>query len=374
MERNGRSSPWVASAKLTRGYGGNLTVVDTVLPEMVHLVASHWYQFPPLDEVWHIFIASAIGVLVFMAVMGNGTVIYIFSTTKSLRTPSNLLVCNLAFSDVSLMCTMGVPTMINCYYRTWVFGPFFCQIYGCLGSLFGSASIWTMAVIALDRYNVIVRGLTARPLTIKSALGWCAVVWIISIVWTIAPVFGWGRYAPEGNMVVCGTDYLNRGWLNFSYVLAYTIFVYFVPLFLILYAYWFIVKAVSAHEKAMRQQAKKMNVASLRSSNAKEINTQIKLAKVAMVTISLWFIAWTPYTIINFIGIFGMGTITPFSTFWCSLFAKASSVYNPIVYAISHPKYKQVLHAKFPSLKCGSDGNDTTSTASRATVAEDDKA
>lgn len=38
------------------------------------------------------------------------------------RTPSNLLVVNLAFSDFLMMFTMAPPMVINCYYETWVFG------------------------------------------------------------------------------------------------------------------------------------------------------------------------------------------------------------------------------------------------------------
>jgi hypothetical protein len=53
------------------------------------------------------------------------------------------------------------------------------------------------------------------------------------------------------------------------------------------------------HEKNMREQAKKMNVASLRSAENANKSAECKLAKVALVTISLWFISWTPYTIIN---------------------------------------------------------------------------
>lgn len=36
-------------------------------------------------------------------------------------------------------------------------GPFACELYGMIGSLFGVTSIWTMVFIALDRYNVIVK-------------------------------------------------------------------------------------------------------------------------------------------------------------------------------------------------------------------------
>jgi r-opsin len=51
-------------------------------------------------------------------------------------------------------------------------------------------------------------------------------------------------------------------------------------------------------------------------------------------TITLWFMAWTPYLVVNYTGIFDGKAITPLTTIWCSLFAKASTVYNPIVYGI----------------------------------------
>ncbi|CAG0917548.1 unnamed protein product [Notodromas monacha] len=69
-------------------------------------------------------------------------------------------------------------------------------------------------------------------------------------------------------------------------------------------------------------------------------------------TIFLWFSAWTPYVVINFIGIFFPDKITPMITIWGSTLSKVSAVYNPIVYGISHPRYKTALRDTFPSLSC----------------------
>lgn len=118
----------------------------------------------------------------FLSFFGNGLVVYVFTTTKSLRTPSNLFVVNLAFSDFCMMFCMCPAMMVNCFNETWVFGnyephirypihcngrllalcsyllgPTACALYAMAGSLFGNTSIWTMIMIALDRYNVIVK-------------------------------------------------------------------------------------------------------------------------------------------------------------------------------------------------------------------------
>ncbi|CAH2051571.1 unnamed protein product, partial [Iphiclides podalirius] len=354
-------------------YGSNQTVVDKVAPDMLNMIDPHWYQFPPMNPLWHGLLGFTIGLLGFISVVGNGMVIYIFTATKSLKTPSNLLVVNLAFSDFLMMCAMAPAMVINCYNETWVFGPLGCEIYGFAGSLFGCVSIWTMTMIAFDRYNVIVKGIAAKPMTKKGVLSRILAIWLSALVWTLAPFFGWNRYVPEGNMTACGTDYLSNDLYSRSYIVVYSFFVYFAPLLLIIYSYYFIVKAVADHEKAMREQAKKMNVVSLRSSEAAQTSAECKLAKVALMTISLWFMAWTPYLIINYTGIFEKAPISPLATIWGSLFAKANAVYNPIVYGISHPRYRAALYKTFPSLSCETSQYEDNCVASCITTVTEEK-
>nr|BAQ54839.1 opsin, long-wavelength sensitive type [Asiagomphus melaenops] len=375
------ASPQLLEPKMAAQWGAsysNQTVVDTVLPEMLHLIDPYWYQFPPLNPLWHGILGFVIGVLGIISWAGNGVVIYIFSCTKSLRTPSNLLVVNLAISDFLMMVVMCPFMLINCMHETWIFGPLMCELYAFAGSLFGCASIWTMVTIAFDRYNVIVKGLSGKPLTIKKALLWLLLVWVHAAVWTIFPMVGWNRYVPEGNMTACGTDYLTKDWFHKSYILIYSFFCYWLPLFTIIYSYTFIVQAVAAHEKQMREQAKKMNVTSLRSAEGDKTSAECKLAKVALMTISLWFMAWTPYLIINFSGIFETMTISPLVSIWGAVFAKANAVYNPIVYGISHPKYRAALNEKLPFLVCGgvesNKSGDNQSQASNGTSTAEEKA
>uniref|UniRef100_A0A182KGL2 G-protein coupled receptors family 1 profile domain-containing protein n=1 Tax=Anopheles christyi TaxID=43041 RepID=A0A182KGL2_9DIPT len=84
--------------------------------------------------------------------------------------------------------------------------------------------------------------------------------------------------------------------------------------------------------------------------------------------------AWTPYLVINFAGIFKAAPISPLATIWGSLFAKANAVYNPIVYGISHPKYRAALYQKFPSLACqDSPVDDGQSVASATTGVSEEK-
>jgi r-opsin len=116
----------------------------------------------------------------------------------------------------------------------------------------------------------------------------------------------------------------------------------------IIFCYYHIVRAIVHHEDALRDQAKKMNVSSLRSNaDQKSQSSEIRVAKIAMMNITLWVAAWTPYAAICLQGAVGnQDKITPLVTILPALIAKSASIFNPVVYTISHPKYRLVSFSK----------------------------
>jgi len=349
---------------------GNYTVVDAAPQDLLDLIDPHWYQFPPMNPLWYGMLGFVIFVIGILAFCGNAMAIYIFATSKKLRTPANLLVINLAISDFIIICFMSPPMVVSCYYRTWVFGRFGCEVYAFVGSICGCASINTMVFITEDRYNVIVKGISAKPLTNGGAMLRILIIWAVGLAWTLPPFFGWNRYVPEGNLTACGTDYLAEDFLSQSYLWAFGFGSWLLPLLYIVRCYSQIVGKVFAHEKAMKEQAKKMGVKSLRNEETQKTSNEMRLAKVALMNVSLWFIAWTPYLIINIAGMVAKDMINPLFTIWGALFAKANAIYNPIIYAISHPRYKAALEEKFPSLSCKGEPQYESEVSSTGTTQE----
>ena len=143
----------------------------------------------------------------------------------------------------------------------------------------------------------------------------------------------------------CSYDYVTQTETNKYSILALCIINYLIPLAIIIWAYSGIVGAVFKHEDELRQQAKKMNVASLRSNTDQQsTSAEIRIAKVAIINVSLWTIAWTPFTVICMLGTWGdVSKITPLVSSIPVIIAKTSCCYNPVIYAISHPKYREVL-------------------------------
>ena len=103
-------------------------------------------------------------------------------------------------------------------------------------------------------------------------------------------------------------DLNRRTFILFAYI-----FNFFTPMILITVFYSNIVRAVVAHEAALRAQAKKMNVDSLRSgAKDDEDSAEVKIAKVAITNVLLWICIWTPYAAISAFPALGAGEyVTP---------------------------------------------------------------
>ena len=136
---------------------------------------------------------------------------------------------------------------------------------------------------------------------------------------------------------------------NKSHILATTIFLYVLPIIVIVGCYYFIVRAVFHHEDELRQQAKKMNVTSLRSnSDQQAVSAEIRIAKVAIINVTLWIMAWSPFAIVCMLGTWGDASrITPLVCELPVILSKTSCAYNPVIYALSHPKYREVKYSFF---------------------------
>ncbi len=229
-----------------------------------------------------------------------------------------------------------------------------------------------MVVIGYDRYNVIVKGFSGKKISPGMAAGILGVIWGYSILICSAPFAGWGDYMAEGLLLTCTYDFLSPGVNERTYVLFAYIFNYFFPLFLIGTFYYSIVKAVIAHESALRAQAKKMNVDSLRSGGKdSEESAEVKIAKVAITNVLLWFCIWTPYAAVCALPILGyQAALTPLVSQIPSfggltsiimtilrllliILAKTACCINPIVYAVSHPKFREAMAKELPCFGIG---------------------
>ena len=87
--------------------------------------------------------------------------------------------------------------------------------------------------------------------------------------------------------------------------------------------------------------AKKLNAEIRQGQSAKK--SEIKTARIAMTIIITFLLSWTPYATVALIAQFGpQELVTPYVSELPVMFAKASAMHNPLIYALSHPKFRDV--------------------------------
>lgn len=188
----------------------------------------------------------------------------------------------------------------NSFQRGFALGVLGCRIFALLGSLSGIAAGATNACIAYDRYSTIARPFEGK-LTHTKAVFITFLIWCYTAPWALLPLFEvWGRYVPEGYLTSCTFDYLTDTFDNHMFVGVIFTFSYVIPMSLIIYFYSQIVSHVVNHEKALKEQARKMNVESLRSNQAQQNQSvEVKIAKAAITVCFLFVASWTPYAVLG---------------------------------------------------------------------------
>ncbi|KAH0568131.1 opsin, ultraviolet-sensitive [Cotesia glomerata] len=334
--------------------------------ELVH-IPEHWLVYPEPNPSLHYLLALLYILFTFIALLGNGLVLWIFCAAKSLRTPSNMFVVNLALCDFMMM--LKTPIFIyNSFQTGFALGHLACQIFAFIGALSGIGASITNAAIAYDRYRTIARPLDGK-LSRGQAMLFIVLIWMYVIPWGLMPLMGvWGRFVPEGFLTSCTFDYLTDTSETRYFVATIFTFSYAIPMSLIIYHYCQIVSHVVNHEKTLREQAKKMNVESLRSNaNANAESAEIRIAKAAITICFLFVASWTPYGVMSLIGAFGnKSLLTPGVTMIPACACKFVACLDPYVYAISHPRYRMELQKRLPWLEIRESAPDATSTNTEA--------
>ncbi|XP_038816797.1 melanopsin-A-like [Salvelinus namaycush] len=318
---------------------------------MVHEAPRHPFPTADVPDHAHYTIGAVILAIGITGMVGNFLVIYAFSRSRSLRTPANMFIINLAITDFMMCLTQAPIFFTTSMHRRWIFGEKGCELYAFCGALFGICSMITLMVIAVDRYFVITRPLASiGVLSKKRALLILMAAWAYSLGWSLPPFFSWSAYVPEGLLTSCTWDYVTFTPSVRAYTMLLFTFVFFIPLIVIMYCYFFIFRAIRTTNKAVTKiNGTGSTRDSIRSFN--RLKNEWKMAKIALIVILLYVISWSPYSAVALTAFAGYTDfLTPYMNSVPAVIAKASAIHNPIIYAITHPKYRMAIAKYIPCL------------------------
>uniref|UniRef100_A0A7M4F0U3 Pinopsin-like n=1 Tax=Crocodylus porosus TaxID=8502 RepID=A0A7M4F0U3_CROPO len=247
----------------------------------------------------------------------NGLVIMVSVRYKKLRTPLHYIPVNLVVANLLVTLfgsTVSFSSNINGFF---MLGKKLCEFEGFLVSLTGIVGLWSLAILAFERYIMICKPTGDFRFQQKHALMGCAFTWIWSLLWRVPPILGWSSYIPEGLRTSCGPNWYAGGSNNNSYITALFVTCFVLPLSMIRFSYTNLLAIVS---QAPDQEGR-----------ARQPANGVTQMVIAMVLASLT--SWLPYT--TFAMVVATNKDIPIQPALASLpsyFSKTATVYNPVIY------------------------------------------
>ena len=291
----------------------NNTQYDNHLSIAAKTVLSTWY-----------------GVTGLGAIIGNGVVLWLIITKRSLRTISNLFLSSLAAADL-LVGFVIQPVWISVRYTAYNVDRV--QTYGkAIDYLWIHTTVATtfnLCCVTLDRHVAIF-----HPLRYEDILSHRRCYVLIATVWFMSLVLPCSRFLVDD---VIGLPAL---------YISFTIITVLIPMIIIILCSIRILKAASV-------QSKRMSVSTVQNHQdaVKRRKKNFKAAKTISIVVGLFVVCWLPSLITSLVHHFS-GKFT-FTKLWAPVEAAAftSSAINPWVYCLRNEEFNEALTRTFRSHK-----------------------
>ncbi|KAH3864549.1 hypothetical protein DPMN_027568 [Dreissena polymorpha] len=186
--------------------------------------------------------------LLFVGLFGfteNLLVILTFTRNKQLLSATNIFILGVSLGDMCMVCFGNPLASTSALNGEWFAGEAVCKFEGFIVYTFGLSQLHLLTAVSVDRYIVIAKPLLAPKITKQVA--WAAVLgcFALALLWAIFPFFGWSSYGLEAAGVFCGLHYDDLSLSNTTYIIAITIFCFFIPMGIMIFCYYHVFMTVS---------------------------------------------------------------------------------------------------------------------------------
>lgn len=146
--------------------------------------------------LWEIVVTVvSLGVIIIFTIVGNVLVILSVFTYRPLRIVQNFFIVSLAVADLTVAVFVLPFNVAYSIIGKWIFGIHLCMMWLTCDIMCCTASILNLCAIALDRYWAITDPINyAQKRTLKRVLIMICLVWAISVIICLPPLFGWNDW------------------------------------------------------------------------------------------------------------------------------------------------------------------------------------
>lgn len=268
--------------------------------------------------------------------LGNVVSFIILRFPEHRRKLINPLMINLAIVDL-LIIVLVYPPMVA---TNLLVKPMRENSLACICSCFangaaGLTSIATLVAMSGVMYYAIKQSLPRPKIQSRHMNLIVAGTWLYGISLNLPPMIGWNRAIPGKAGFSCGPDWTSSDPWSYAYVVFLMVLGFFLPLLLICIFHILIYRHIG-------QASLPGNInAVIKASRQK---SQMKLVRMTFLCIIAFLISWLPYTAVSVAAVVkGSHGLSSGEAEIPELMAKASVIYNPIVYTVMNGAYRASL-------------------------------
>lgn len=229
----------------------------------------------------YIFTLSALG-LPF-----NSFVLVVFFIHKDRLTVADIYLSNLALADFILLCGLPFWAMNILNYFDWPYGDALCKMVSSAIIANFYTSIYTLAMISIDRYLALVKTMNARWLrrTLYAKVI-CFFVWVLGILLSVLTmVHRKVKFIEEHQILACVLDYSHDSSWKLAHQVLLNMVGFVLPVLVIVFSSGNIINALAKRRD---------------SFGFPEANDTKAMALVYAVTL-LFLVCWAPFQVFTFL-------------------------------------------------------------------------
>lgn len=273
-------------------------------------------------------------------IVGNLLVLFIVWRTSKLHQPNYFFLCSLSVADLLVGLIYCPLLIVSVVKHSWIFGNLMCHVHAVTVGISLNASLMSLGAISVDRYYFITRPLRYRDIVTRRRTGFSiALVWVHSVFWAIAPLFGWGEYTYEASTATCKPNWKGEGLVDKSYALCLAVICFLVPVLLMIVAYSMIYKTA-------RKQLRNIQIPG--GVTNEQSTDRNKASKTVLMIIGMFFLCWSVYTTVSLWKLFAsLSDLPPLLVRIGLYLAVSNSCVNFYIYAIRDKVFRRGLKRLF---------------------------
>ena len=288
----------------------------------------------------------ALSLSLVFSLVGNSLIVLIVYKTQTLRKPINLLIANMAISDL-LYPTFLFPVLLaEIHVGSWLiggtFGQALCKLHTFLADASSFVSIQSLVLIAVDRFGAVVVPFRSPLITRKLCSFFIIATWFIAMA-VLSPFLVTYKLVKYQGRLMCESLWIEAFGGNTypNYTLAVVVVFFYIPFVLVVILYSIILMKLKMHAHPGEQSANAEEQRAKRNRN---------VLKMVIAIVVVFFICLIPYFSNFVIARFS----APDSSIWfsCSFvlyvivtryISYTNCAINPIICLIFSSNYRQAL-------------------------------